>query len=99
MFAQTIRSRFTIACCALGLMTLLAAAPARAGGNVLPPSATPHGWSLDDMAQAVADFSISGNDLSFYPDTPFQILFRRPGNTFTVKPGTYFYLKFFFIDD
>src|SRR5262245_12722827 len=75
-------------------------APALAGGGkVLPPGAAPHGWTLDEMAAAVANFSISGNDEAFHPDTPFQIIYRRPGNTFTVKPGTNFYIKFFFIDD
>src|SRR5207248_2976000 len=68
-------------------------------GNVMPPSAQPHGYSLTDMASAVANFSISGNNLAFYPNTPFQIIYNRPGRTFTVKPGTPLYLKFFFIDD
>src|SRR5580765_7368179 len=99
MIARTMASRPVVMMLSFCLTSTLAAQATRAGGNVLPPHATPHGWSLDDMAQAVADFSISGNDVSFYPDTPFQILYRRPGNTFTVAPGTYFYLKFFFIDD
>jgi hypothetical protein len=67
--------------------------------NVLPPKARVFGYSLDDMAAAVANFSISGNDPAFYPNTPFQIIYNRPDNTYTVKPGTYLYLKFFFIDD
>jgi len=79
---------------------LLVAPSSQAGsGQVLPPNATPLGYSLDDMASVVANFSISGNDPAYYPDTPFQIIHRRPGNTFTVKPGTFLYLKFFFIDD
>ena len=85
------------------LVTVLAFAGtakiARADGNVMPPSANPHGYSLTDMAAAVANFSISGNDTSFLPTTPFQIIYNRPGRTFTVKPGTPLYLKFFFIDD
>ncbi|MCW5554276.1 MAG: hypothetical protein KIS67_19220 [Verrucomicrobiae bacterium] len=68
-------------------------------GNVLPPQATPKGYSLDDMAAAVANFSITGNDPAYYPDTPFQIIYNRPGRTFSVKPGTFLYLKFFFIND
>jgi hypothetical protein len=68
-------------------------------GKVLPPDATPLGYSLTDMAAEVANFSISGNDPAYYPDTPFQIVHRHPGNTFTVSPGTYLYVKFFFIDD
>src|SRR3954466_13436389 len=63
------------------------AGAAARGAKVLPPDATPSGWSLDDMAEAVANFSISGNDTSFLPDTPFQILYNNhAGNTFNVKP-------------
>lgn len=95
----------------LVLVAALAAAnfvgPARANKNhVLPPQANPKGWSIDDMAAAVAYFSASGNDLAFYPDTPFQILYRQGplqdptgSNTFRVKPGTFLYVKFFFIND
>src|SRR5829696_4467505 len=68
-------------------------------GKVLPPDATPLGYSLTDMAAEVANFSISGNDPVYFPDTPFQIIHRHPGNTFTVSPGMYLYVKFFFIDD
>ena len=67
--------------------------------KVLPPSATPLGWSLDEMASAIANFSASGNDPDYYPDTPFQIVYRRPGNHFTVRPGTFLYVKVFFTDD
>jgi len=81
------------------LITITATASNASSGNVLPPEASPLGWTLDDMASAVADFSISGNDPAYYPETPFQIIYRRPGNSFTVKPGTFLYLKFFFIND
>lgn len=84
----------------VGLAMIASTLPASAGsGNVLPPSAKTHGYSIEDMASAVANFSISGNDPAFYPDTPFQIIYNRPGRTFTVAPGTTLYLKFFFIDD
>jgi hypothetical protein len=92
----------------LGARTLLAgwlglaASPFSAvagSGQVLPPTATPHGWSIDDMAAAVANFSISGNNLAYYPETPFQIIYRHPGNAFTVPPGTFLYVKVIFIDD
>jgi hypothetical protein len=101
MFAhpKTIRSALVLLTTCFSISLLTRPARAAGGGNVLPPSATPHGWSLDDMAEAVADFSITGNDPAFYPDTPFQIIYRRAGNSFTVEPGTYFYVKFFFIDD
>ena len=51
------------------------------GGNVLPPNASPYGYSLDDMAKALALFDTSGNDLSYYPKTPFQILYADPKKT------------------
>jgi hypothetical protein len=77
-----------------------------ASGAVLPPTAAPKGYSLRDMAAKVANFSISGNDVAFYPDTPFQILYRLGNlqdptgqNTFHVRPGTFIYVKYFFIDD
>ncbi len=62
-------------------------------GHVLPPKARPLGYSLDEMASVVANFSISENDPALYPDTPFQIIYNRPDNTYTVKPGTHLYLK------
>jgi hypothetical protein len=84
-------------------------------GGILPPKATPHGYTLADMAQAVALFTTSANDPDFYPDTPFQILFADPdsfefefdgdalvqtgSNTFTVKAGTAFYMPMFNADD
>lgn len=84
-------------------------------GGILSPKAKPHGYSLADMAQAVALFTTSGNDSDFYPDTPFQILFFDPdslafdldgdvlvqtgSNTFTVQAGTAFYMPMFNADD
>jgi hypothetical protein len=82
------------------LVTLGAALPSHArSGKVLSPRAQPRGYSLDEMASAVANFSITGNDPAFYPDTPFQIIYRGQGGTFTVAPGTFLYVKFFFVDD
>jgi hypothetical protein len=93
----------TVGACALALS---AAAPVVSSGRVLPPSATPLGWSIDDMASAVINFTTSGNDPSYYPDTPFQILYHFTNhddpalsNTFVVPEGTYLYAKFFEIDD
>src|SRR5919109_644876 len=84
-------------------------------GGILPPKAKPHGYTLADMARAVALFTTSGNNPDFYPDTPFQILFADPdsftfdfdgnvltqtgSNTFTVKAGTAFYMPMFNADD
>ena len=69
------------------------------GGPVLPASATPSDYSLDDMATELALFSTSGNDLAHYPDTPFQILYISDTNTFTVPAGTRFFVPVFFVDD
>ena len=81
------------------LASSMALSASAGSGNVLPPTATPQGWSIDDMAAAVANFSISGNNLAYYPNTPFQIIYRHPGNAFTVRPGTFLYVKVIFIDD
>ena len=85
-----------------GLAASTGAQQCKGSGAVLPPAARVFGYSLDNMASAVANFSISGNDPAFYPDTPFQILYDQSpagNNTFKVRPGTFCYVKFFFIDD
>jgi hypothetical protein len=103
--------RFLSFATALSLSILVG--PVVAG--VLPPNATPHGYSLADMARAVALFTTSFNDPDFYPDTPFQILYadassfafdvegdtliESGSNTITVKAGTAFYMPMFNIDD
>jgi hypothetical protein len=71
----------------LGLALLVATTASAdiASGRVLPPTAIPLGWSIDDMAAAVANFSISGNDLAYYPDTPFQIVYRHPSCSITTE--------------
>ena len=69
---------------------------------MLPPNAEPHDYSLTDMTRAVARFNDSGNNLAYYPDTPFQILYvNRPNHTgsFTVKPGTTFYVPVVNVND
>jgi|SRR5271166_1479200 len=48
------------------------------GGNILPPGARPHGYSLDDMARLLGQFTTSGNKMKYYPATPFQILYSMP---------------------
>jgi hypothetical protein len=53
------------------------------GGQVMPPSATPLGFSLRDMAAKTAQFTTSGNNPQFFPTTPFQILYDDP-NTVVV---------------
>jgi hypothetical protein len=54
---------------------------AQHGGTVMPAQAKPRGYSLDTMAKALALFDTSGNQMQFYPKTPFQILFQDPNKT------------------
>lgn len=85
-------------------MVLSAGSVSAGSGNVLPPTAKPHGYTLGKMAVALANFNVSGNDLTYYPDTPFQILyadFSKPNgeNTFTVRLGTEFFVPIFAVTD
>ena len=53
----------------------------RGGGNVLPPSAHPLGYSLADMTRILAPFTASGNNPAYFNNpTPFRILFVDPAN-------------------
>ena len=64
----------------VGLAVVLpaGAAGARSGSGVLPPSATPYGYSRADMTGLLAAFTASGNNPSYYPATPFQVLYVAP---------------------
>jgi hypothetical protein len=81
--------------------TALSAIPG--GGVVLPPGAAPVGYTLTDMALALAYFDTSGNNLANYPSTPFQILYVEDSQTgtgcFKVAPGTMFFVPVASIDD
>jgi hypothetical protein len=72
------------------------------GGDVLPASAKPKGYSLSDMAVATAVYNTgttSGNpETPPPPDVPFEILVPSIGS-YTLKPGTMLYLPVFFADD
>lgn len=98
-----VASAFTL----LVALGVASAGPAwSSGGGVLPASAKPHGYSLTQMASAVAPFTMSDNDPAFYPDTPFQILhvddidYQMVGSgivatatqSFTVSTGTPLYV-------
>jgi hypothetical protein len=99
---------------ALWLLTA-AGAIADTGGGVMPAAAQPDGWSLARMTGALALFNTSGNDPSYYPNTPFQIFYVDPStarvvpvngglqtfgsNTFAVSPGTFFFVPLFDVDD
>ena len=87
----------------VGLILLAWASPARAGGGeVQPPTAKPHGYSLSDAAAATAAFNSGPRTLDTLPKTPFQVLYVKPGDvakTFVVKSGTSFYVPVESVDD
>src|SRR5882672_10200224 len=91
MFRANWFRSFAITTLALGVSVSVASAQG-GGGNVMPAHASPHGYSLEDMAREMAYFNTSGNDTNYYPDTPFQILYAGGANRFTVKPGTPFFV-------
>jgi hypothetical protein len=63
------------------------------GGQVLPPQAKPHGYSLMDAAAATAYFNTGPRTPADLPgDFPFQILYLTADNTFSVKTGTMLYV-------
>ena len=74
------------------LLALVAAA--QAGGNVLPSSAKPKGYSLTDAARATAVFNTGPHDAA-PPALPFYTL----TDDATVKPGTTLYVPVFYADD
>jgi hypothetical protein len=96
---------FTFIRSALSLLMVLAVAPTMVlagGGNVLPSTAKPRGYSLSDMAKATAFFNTGPRTLETYPQTPFQILYvpdNATSNTFTVSPGTMLYVPILYQDD
>ena len=71
---RTSRSRFAAVVAVLCLV-MAQAASAVGGGNVIPPTAHFHGYTLTSMAHTAALFNSSGNDTTYYPTTPFQILY------------------------
>jgi hypothetical protein len=90
MVTKTFAKRLTHVVAILGVGTSLAVGtPAQAGGgDVLPASAKPHGYSLTDMTRLSALFFTSGNDGAYYPETPFQILYADFGTAiFTPVDG------------
>lgn len=84
-------------------------------GVVLDAAARPHGYSLTKMTRQLALFTTSRNDLAYYPDTPIQVLYFDRAtqqdtfpdggwlvtgtNSFTVKPGTPFFVPLQNADD
>ena len=87
--------------CGVALAGLVAfASPALAGGgNVMPASANPKGYSLAQSARAAAVFNTGqqvGNPLTPPPpDVPFEVLVGDA----TLSPGTMIYLPIFDADN
>jgi hypothetical protein len=86
-----------VAGAAVGLMG--AAPSSGGGGEVLPASANPKGYSLVDIAAATAVYNTGVQAGSPQtpppPDVPFAVLVGDA----TVKPGTFIYLPIFVADD
>jgi len=76
---------------------LTCAASALAGGTVLPPNATPNGYSLSDMAVATAAYNDIG-DSEPIPDVPFEVLVGSVAD-YSVRPGTMLYVPVFYADN
>jgi hypothetical protein len=70
-----------------------------AGGNVSPASASVLGYSLDETAAALAQFSDGGNNPALLPDIPFQVIYLNGTNHFDVKTGAHLFVPVFFVDD
>ena len=78
-FTKMCRTGFLVATL-LAIVLAATLALADGGGNVMPATAKPHGYSLDDMTVKMAPFQTSGNNMAFYPKTPFQILYMAAFN-------------------
>jgi len=71
------------------------------GGNVLPPTAKPRGYSLQEIAAATAVFN-TGDRSGTPPPVPFQILYTTgtPAiTTFEVEPGTMLFVPILYSDN
>lgn len=75
------------------------------GGNVLPATARPRGYSLREITAATAHFNTSGpggRNKATEPRVPFQVLYtsnENPTNTFVVRPGTMLFVPILSSDD
>jgi hypothetical protein len=110
-----VKRMLVLAAAAAVLCSAMESSALATSSPVLPPGARPLGWSLERMTGALALFTASGNKPANYPDTPFQILYVKDGafksealgdglritgsSTFTVPPGTKFFVPMFNADD
>ncbi|WP_310427796.1 hypothetical protein [Chamaesiphon sp. VAR_48_metabat_135_sub] len=73
-FSPITAKSFALTC--FSALSLLAATPARSatlGGDILPSSTVLNGYSLTDMAAAIAPWQDT-SDPARLPNTPFQLL-------------------------
>jgi hypothetical protein len=75
---RAVKRMLVLTAAAGALCSAMASGALATSSPVLPPAAKPYGWSLERMTGALAVFTASGNTTA-YPDTPFQILYVRPG--------------------
>jgi hypothetical protein len=87
----------------VGLLAMLVLGVPPSQARILPAQAHPRGTSIDGITYALAKFQDTGNNPIYYPDTRFQILFVQDFNTgtgtFTVRPGTFFFVPCFSLND
>ena len=85
------------------LCSLMSASPLLAGGgNVLPPTAQPRGYSLVQAAAATAGFNTGNRIPENLPGSfPFRILYVPPSGdtTFHIPAGTFLYIPVVYSDD
>jgi hypothetical protein len=97
-FSPIIAKSFALTC--VSALSLLAAAPARSatlGGDILPSNTVLNGYSLTDMAAAIAPWQDTF-DPALLPNTPFQLLTAATSN-YNVTPDTYFYVPIASVND
>jgi hypothetical protein len=68
-------------------VAMTAAAAGATGSVVLSPTAKPLGYSRAAMARALGQFTASGNNPAYFPDTPFQILYADPSSVTQTSQG------------
>jgi len=100
---MSVMTRTQLAALAIAWLLITAPSAYAGGGDVLPATAHPHGYSLAAAAAATAYFNVGPRT----PDTlptgfPMQILYTLPGEstgTFNVRTGTMLYMPLVYSDD
>jgi len=66
---------------------------------VMSGNASALGYSLDDVAAALAQFSDAGTDPTLLPSIPFQVIYDNGSDVFSVKTGTKLFVPILFVSD